>query len=81
MVPGYFGADARFHRGWRNAGPPEELGKLIRADVLVLGHIGERFVHLHVAHFKPIKLGLRDLEPVVDQIADDLLARRGFMGR
>ena len=58
-----------------------DLGELLRRDALALGHVVERLVDLRVAHFEAIAFGLRDLEPVVDQFVDDLLAGGSLVGR
>ena len=73
LAPGQFGADARLEGVRRNAGSLEELDELLRRDVLALGHVVEGLVDLVVGHFEAVALGLGDLEPVVDQLVDDLL--------
>ena len=81
LAPGQLGADAVLHRVGRDAGALQHLAELLRRDVLARRHAAEGLVHLGIADHQTVLLGFGDPEPVVDQLLDDLLARRLLVRR
>src|SRR5262249_36486103 len=81
LLPCQFSSDAGLDGIRRNAGAFKDLRKLGGGDVLPSSHAFEGAGDLGIPDIETIGLGAGDLDAIIDQIVDDLLAGRSFVTR
>ena len=76
--PGQFSLETRLKTTDADTGTVEHLAELCHRGTLALCHVFEGGIDVGFGDFESVKLGLGDLDAIVDQRVDDFLRGTGF---